>query len=294
MLSGLQGQRWEGYELRGDGTLVMRRERASLSRYATGVQTVGRLFFGLGFVGLACTHFIFRAFTTGRAPVWPAPMPGGTLWAYLSGTAFLLIGLAVISGKQVRPTIFGTAAVIFAWAFVRQLPVAAADGVLASTWTHAGKALTLIGGLCVTAGASPFVEESVARRFARVINLEMPFITVGRCCLAVFLLITGIQHFLYTEFVATLIPEWFPGNAVMWTQFAGVALISGGVGLVVARTARLAALLVGIMVFSWFWIVHLPRALMSVSDGIAVFEALAVSGIALMIAGFLFRREMGR
>lgn len=47
----------------------------------------------------------------------------------------------------------------------------------------------------------------------------------------------------------------------------------------------------GLMVFSWFWIVHVPRTFVSVSDGIAVFEALAVSGIGLVIAGVLFARR---
>jgi hypothetical protein len=85
-----------------------------------------------------------------------------------------------------------------------------------------------------------------------------------------------------------LIPAWFPGNAVAWTRFAGVALISGSVGLLIPQTARVAALLSGIMVFSWFWIVHVPRSLGGVSDRIAVYEALAVSGIALVIAGSLY------
>ena len=49
----------------------------------------------------------------------------------------------------------------------------------------------------------------------------------------------------------------------------------------------LAALLAGTMVFSWFWIIHIPRTFLSVSDGIAVFEALAVSGIAFGIGGFM-------
>jgi len=100
-------------------------------------------------------------------------------------------------------------------------------------------------------------------------------------------LITGIHHFKFTEFVASLIPSWFPGDAVVWTYFAGVALIAGGIGLFIPFTARLAALLSGLMVFSWFWIVHLPRTFAGVSDSIAVFEALAVSGIAFVLAGCL-------
>lgn len=68
-----------------------------------------------------------------------------------------------------------------------------------------------------------------------------------------------------------------------------MALIAGGIGLFVPYTAILAALLSGLMVFSWFWIVHIPRTFFGVSDSIAVFEALAVSGIALVIAGYLSR-----
>jgi hypothetical protein len=43
-------------------------------------------------------------------------------------------------------------------------------------------------------------------------------------------------------------------------------------------SATLAGLLAGLMIFSWFWIVHLPRVRTSVSDGIALFEALMFSG----------------
>jgi hypothetical protein len=45
------------------------------------------------------------------------------------------------------------------------------------------------------------------------------------------------------------------------------------------------------MVLSWFFIVHIPRTFTSVSDGIAVYEALAVSGIAFVLAGSLYQRE---
>ncbi len=38
------------------------------------------------------------------------------------------------------------------------------------------------------------------------------------------------------------------------------------------------------MVFSWFWIVHIPRVTVGMSDQIAVFEALAVSGLAFLLS----------
>lgn len=135
--------------------------------------------------------------------------------------------------------------------------------------------------------AATFPDEEGSRHafLLRLMNQRQAFVLLGRICLGVFLMITGIQHFMYTQFVAALIPGWFPGDGVLWTRFAGVALIAGGAGLLLSRTAPLAALLSGLMVFSWVWIVHVPRTFDSVSDGVAVFEALAVSGIAFVLAG---------
>ena len=118
---------------------------------------------------------------------------------------------------------------------------------------------------------------------SRFINGEREFIVAARICLGIFLMMTGIQHFMFTGFVASLIPTWFPGNPVWWTCFAGVTLIAGGAGLFIARTATLAATLSGLMIFSWFWIVHIPRINVSVSDNIAIFEALAFSGVAFTV-----------
>jgi uncharacterized membrane protein len=253
--------------------------------------TTGRLFFAVAFLGLGIEHFVFQDFITGRAPAWPASLPGRMVWAYLSGVLMLGMSVAVITGKRARSAALLAGVVILVWALLRHIPVVAADSILTSSWTRAGKALTFFGGAFAIAATLPPEQSSRSPLLLRFTNLSSEFIVLGRVCLGIFLIITGIQHFMYTDFVASLIPAWFPGSAVWWTRFAGVALISGGVGLVVPQTAALAALMSGLMVFSWFWIVHLPRTLTSVSDGIAVFEALAVSGIALVIAGFLYRRQ---
>ena len=64
------------------------------------------------------------------------------------------------------------------------------------------------------------------------------------------MMLGGIQHFIYTDFVATLIPAWIPGH-LFWTYFAGVVLIAGGAGLIFSQTARLAAALTGVMLLLW-------------------------------------------
>jgi uncharacterized membrane protein len=251
-----------------------------------GLIRVGRMFFAIALIGLGVEHFIFQDFVTGRAPVWPASIPGGVAWAYLSGLTFVAIGSAILFGKRARSAAVLAGVLIASWAALRHLPVIAADSFLSGAWTRAGKALTFTAGAFAIAATFPKVELPPGT-LLKFVNLGREFIIFGRWCLGLFLVLTGIQHFMFTEFVASLIPGWFPGNADFWTYFAGVALIAGGIGLFVPRTTRLAALLSGLMVFSWFWIVHIPRTFVGVSDSIAVFEALAVSGIAFVLAGHL-------
>ena len=171
-----------------------------------------------------------------------------------------------------------------AWALVRHVPVVAADSLLAGSWTRAGKALTLFGGSFALAATLPPIRATTTGFLARFANTTAPYLRLGAISLGCFLIVGGLQHFKFTPFVVSLIPAWFPGNATLWAQLAGIALLAGGAGLLIPKTVRLAGLLTGLMLFSWVWIVHLPRIFASPSDAIAIYEALAFSGIALVLA----------
>ena len=255
---------------------------------------IGRTFFAIALLGLGAEHFVFREFVTGRAPAWPDGVPGKLLWVSASGVLVILTGVSLVTRRWGRQTMLSLACVVFVWALLRHLPRVAADSLLGGSWTLAGKALTIVGGLLALAGTLPPIPGDGARGWRRFANTTEPFVRIGAICLGTFLIIAGLQHFKFTAFVVTLIPAWIPGNATWWARFAGVALIAGGLGLWVARTAVLAGLMTGLMIFSWFWIVHVPRTFTSVSDGIALFEALGFSGIALVVAGSLDRRPSSR
>ena len=251
---------------------------------------IGRTFFALALLGLGTEHFIYGEFVTGRAPAWPDGVPGKLVWVYGSGVLVMLTGVAILARRWGRPAALALGILLFTWALLRHLPVIAADSLLAGSWTRAGKALTLFGASFAVAATLPAPSGTPTKGWHRFVNSTGPLVRLGQLSLAAFLILTGLQHFKFLEFVAALVPAWIPGDAFWWSRFAGVALIAGGVGLLFRRTEALAALATGLMVFSWFWIVHLPRVHMSVSDGIALFEALAVSGIALLVAG-VRRRE---
>jgi uncharacterized membrane protein len=254
-------------------------------KQAQAVGAIGRWFFALALLGLGAEHFVFREFVVGRAPAWPGVVPGRLLFVYLTGAVVMLTGVAIMGRRWGRAAALGLGVLVFVWAFLRHLPLVAADSVLAGSWTRAGKALTMFGGSFAVAATLPPIPGPMATGWRRFANVTNPFIRLGQISLASFLIIAGLQHFKFTKLVTTLFPAWFPGNTIWWSQFAGALLIAGGVGLLFRRTAAIAGLLAGLMIFSWFWIVHLPRVRTSVSDGIALFEALAFSGIALVVSG---------
>jgi uncharacterized membrane protein len=150
-------------------------------------------------------------------------------------------------------------------------------------WTNPVKALAMLGGVILLAGSLPpdaGQSSGLARGFRKLSPL-------GPLFLGGFLILGGIQHFVYADFVARLVPTWIPG-ARFWVYFTGIALLAGGVGMLVPKTARLAAQWSGIMMLLWVVLLHIPRALTDLRDigeTSGVFEALALSGAAFILAG---------
>jgi uncharacterized membrane protein len=110
---------------------------------------------------------------------------------------------------------------------------------------------------------------------------------VGPVLFAVFLIVCGVQHFWYAVFVRDLVPAWLPAR-LFWTYFTGAALVAGGVGILVPRTSRLAATCSGVMIFLWVLLLHIPRAVAGPQHAFetaGAFEALALSGVAFLVAG---------
>jgi uncharacterized membrane protein YphA (DoxX/SURF4 family) len=249
---------------------------------------LGRLFFAIALVAFGIQQFIYGDFVPGRAPKWPSAIPGRLIWAYFSGAVLIAAGAAIISGSKARWAALLSGAMVLLWAFVRHVPELAADPY-GSALTNTGKSLALFGGAFAVAGSLPTKEGRFTGVFSGIINSKDAFINLGRFCLGIFMIISGIQHFLYATFVATLVPAWIPGH-YFWTYFAGIALIAGGVGLILPQTVRLAAALTGLMIFLWVVLLHIPRAVaaadpQSRNEWTAVFEALAFSGIGFVLAG---------
>jgi len=240
------------------------------------------LSFAIAIVAFGIQHLIYGDFVTRVVPKLPAWIPWHPFWAYLTGIALIVAGGAILFGKGARKaaTLLGGAILLSFVVFY--LPLVAAGPPLSGVWTNAGKALALSGGALLVSASLPDDKHGPTGIF-HWLNWLIP---ASRFFLSAFLILAGIQHFLFAAFVATLVPAWIPGH-LFWTYFAGIALIAGGLGIIVPITTRLAALLSGIMIFLWVLVLHIPRAVAAPHDSnetTAVFEALAMSVTAFLIA----------
>ncbi len=77
----------------------------------------------------------------------------------------------------------------------------------------------------------------------------------GCVLLALPMVIFGVEHFLFANFVAMIVPPWVPWH-LFWTYFVGIALIAAGVAILVKREAQLAGFLLGAMILAFVLLIH--------------------------------------
>jgi uncharacterized membrane protein len=261
---------------------------------------LGRFFFAVPMVAFGVQHFAYLDFVTRVFPKLPAWIPGHHYLAFISGLFLFAAGFSIMNSQAARLTALLLGAVILASFTTLYLPLLITTPPNGGLWTSAGKALALSGGSFLVAGSLPEKANGPLDAFAiaSLVKFLEEFIALGRFFFAAFLILCGVEHFIYVEFVAAMVPSWIPWH-IFWAYFAGVALIAGGLGMVLPKTnwpmtTQLAAFLSGIMIFIWVLIVHIPRAAADLSNAnemTAVFEALAMSGTAFLAAASIRNRH---
>lgn len=248
---------------------------------------LGTVFYSVSIVAFGVLHLVFGGFVTRVIPGGVSWMPAGKLPAHAVGALLLLAGLALVLGWKRRTTALALGGFIVVAALACHLPAALVNPRWGGLWTNLGKGLALAGGAWLVASLASADAEGNGDSggFRRSSRLGR----IGQIFVGAFLVLCGVQHFLYAEFVVQLMPRWIPG-ATFWTYFSAVALIAAGVSFVLGWLASLAGKLTGVMIFTWTLVLHLPRALADLNNAnevTAFFEALAMSGIAWLITARL-------
>jgi len=254
-----------------------------------------RAFYGLGIAGMGIQQFIYSEFRPVFISSWPPSISNHSAWAYIVGGALIVAGLFIAVGKNARIISFALALLFLALFLFFHLPDQVKElqnlrsidlAAILGPWINPLKELALSGGAFIIAA-------SYAK--GRLNTTDSILLTTGRIFFSVMLITFGISHFVYTKFVVTIVPGWIP-FPLFWTYFGAIALIGAGLCILSTIKIRLVSLLLGLMLFLWFVMLHIPRAIKYPDEAkgnelTSVFQALAFSGVAFTLA-YIYRNRI--
>lgn len=242
-----------------------------------------RFFFAIGLFAIAIQQMLNADFVLVILPAgYPSWLPQRLIWDWAFSALLSIACICIILEIKARLIALLTAGVLLLIVIAFQLPGTPYPAHLGS-WINGFKELTFSGGALIVAGSLLKAEKP-----SPLENILEKLIPAGKYFFSITMIVFGYTHFLYLDFVPALVPNWIPWR-VFWTEFAGVALMAGGLGILINIQRKLAANLLGIAIFVWFVILHIPRAIADPHSGngneiTSVFEALSFCGIAFLIA----------
>jgi len=250
------------------------------------LSALGRLFVAVALVGYGVQFFIYAHSISTLSQTWPAWLGGAPFTEYLAGVLLIATGAAILTGFRAEFAAVALGCVVLLWILALTIPPALA--ALANPGPRNNVAES--SGIC---GAIFFVAQWLARKNGRTsssLDIAAEKLgLVGRFLYPLGLIIFGVEHIVYAEFVATLVPAWIPWH-LFWAEFCGYALIAGGVSIAFNAVASLGAMLTGLMILLFGLLVNGPRAFAAwhnPDEWTSLLHTLAWSGGAFVAATLL-------
>jgi hypothetical protein len=250
------------------------------------LSNIGRIFYGIAIAEMGIQNIYSRAFSYFFLPPDHTAIPGIAILSIIFGVLFVVEGISVVFGIRTRPiTLLFGVILLLVFCFYHlpfELFVSPTNKHFGD-WENAAKELALAGGAIAIAGCFPAKNEGTFTRFFAKL------IPSGAIIFALTIISFSVDHFLYAKEAADYVPSWAPCH-VFWMYFCGAALLASGIAIVLKIQTRLAAILLGAMIITWFVSLHVPRMIKSapadMGDEItSACLALAYGGIAWVIAG---------
>ena len=247
---------------------------------------IGRIFFAIAIaeIGLqAIYEHDFPYILSLPEHFW---IPGHVVLALLFGALFTFTGACLIFEKKARPVSLlfgGVLLLLFCFYYVPLEFLTSPNYMHLDDWENAEKELAFAGGAFVIAGCYAGKNKNPFSRFLPKL------IPLGAILFSITIISFGILHFMGAADAATMVPSWIPYH-LFWIYFCGAALIGSGIAIIFKIKAGLIAALLGLMIFLWFVVLHIPRVIAApvadMGDEItSACLALAYSGIAFVISG---------
>jgi len=242
---------------------------------------IGRLFFAIAILAIGVIHFVSNNLPSGLLPV-PATLDGREFIVLLSGSAMVIAGIMMLTDKFRYWGAALTAAVLLVYIAILHFPNLVMQVKIPNNWTALFEVLSIFGGALILQGSTLTVTN---------VNRSKALITAGSYIFAISLFVFGVQHYMYAQFIANLITSWIPAK-LFWAYFVMAVFFAVGISIIIRKFVQLSTALIGLMFILWVLILHLPRVISnnkSEAGWTSMFVALAMSGVAFLIAGSVKR-----
>jgi uncharacterized membrane protein len=120
----------------------------------------------------------------------------------------------------------------------------------------------------VVAGALALIALLVAREAVSQSNGLDKIVALSPLCLAASLAAFGMEHLFLANFIKDGVPAWIPWH-LFWAYFVGVALLSAALSIATNIQTRWSGMMLGIMIFLFVLMLHIPRVAANPRDRIS-------------------------
>jgi uncharacterized membrane protein len=231
-------------------------------------------------------HFVEHASIARIVPSW---MPAHLFWVYFVGVALIAAALSIAANRYVKLSATLLGLMFFLFVLLMHIPTFAA---------HPRNRFALAYVLRDSFFSAGAIALSRAHHQDLEAGRSNRLVTISRFVIGTVAVVYGVEHFRYPHFVPVLpleqpLPSWIPMQLVLACVTGSILFITG-VGLLVNRKARLAAMVLGVATLVVVIIVYLPLLVARPLDVDALnyfLDTLLFSGGALALAGALPKDE---
>lgn len=255
---------------------------------------VGRLFYGLGIIAYGLQQIIILDFRPQILPNFPSWAHTNFILPVITGLAMIAASLMVSGIIRVDVNLRKKIALYMGFYFFALIILSHIPYLLfvyphklshLGSWGDLLKELAFSGASFTIARSflyNPSNQEEKNLTDKLVSNLS----PVGRIFYCTTIILFGCNHFAYD--ISFMVPKWFVFQT-FWSYFGGATLIAAGTAILFKIFLKPVALLLALMLFLWFILLHVPGAVRNPYVGrgnliVSAFDALLFCGTALILS----------
>jgi uncharacterized membrane protein len=241
---------------------------------------IGIALYAGSMIAIGIIHFATGSSPSGLLPV-PDGMPAAGVSAIISGCFFLTFGFGLFLPRFRQRIAFLFGLFLLLLMILHHLQPLIIHSSNPSEWAAVCELISLSAGAFFIADDYPF--PSATGKSGKTIHGTA---IVSKYAFTLALLVFGIEHYLYAEYIGTLIPTWMPGT-VIWSYIVMIAFIGASLSIIVNKGIYLSFILLGCMFSVWVFILHGPRVVLHLylePEWTSLFVAAGMAGTSFVFA----------